>query len=226
MTQISNILLICFLLLIRPSFLFLHVSPRYTRMLLGEYAIFLKKKSPHLRSSYFSLFCTIVVWYFFVEQCLQASGNDRSSSTLILGVSFYSPQQRVYAQYIYIYIYISTFIVYHLLSLFVFLPRNQSNKGTKYIRSSYSGVHSTRGGAGWCVVHLPHSPHTCRDSRAHITYTHILSAIATCTYSPSHAIFSLKRPWNCCLGNRQLTLYYSCIHYFPRLESIHHMDLF
>lgn len=67
-----------------------------------------------------------------------------------------------------------------------FLPRNQSTKG---IRSSVMV-------RKWVVCTYP----ICIQGRPHTHTYYILSAIA-CMYTPSRAIF-LKRPWNCCLGNR------------------------
>jgi len=82
--------------------------------------------------------------------------------------------------------YLSRLSMY--LQSVAFLPRNQSTKG---IRSS--GMVRK-----WVVCTYP----IRIQGRPHTHTYYILSAIA-CMYTPSRAIF-LKRPWNCCLGNRHI----------------------
>lgn len=74
------------------------------------------------------------------------------------------------------------------LQSIAFLPRNQSTKGIRSSGMMRKWVACTY------PIRIQGRPHT------HTYY--ILSAIA-CMYTPSCAIF-LKRPWNCCLGNRHI----------------------
>lgn len=116
-----------------------------------------------------AVYIPTVMRYLSVEQCSQTTGSDRSSSLSLSLSPLFLP----------------------LVSLpfphssshhpVVFLPWNQSNKG---IRSSGEPIR-------WVVYTYP-----IRTQRRPHTY-YISSAIACVVYSPSRAIFSLKRllPW-------------------------------
>jgi len=72
------------------------------------------------------------------------------------------------------------------LQSFTFLPQNQSTKGIRSLVAWW--------GNGWCAF----TPFVYRDARTrtHIAYCRPLHV---CVHPP--ALFFLKRPWNCCLGN-------------------------